>query len=63
MAKCKYVEWEVGTIVKKKSGKAFPDGSKTATITGQCFNYDSGRVAFTFDEFQAPVDCGIVELA
>ena len=56
------LDWEVGTIVKKKSRKPFPNGSKTATIIGQCYNPYSGHVAFTFAEFDSPVDCGIVEL-
>ncbi len=46
----------------KKSGKPFPNGSKTATIIGQCHNPDSGRVAFTFDEFESCIDCGIVKV-
>lgn len=53
--------WDFGTVVVKKSKKPFPHGEKTATITGQCFNPHSGRVAFTFSEFDSPIDCGIVE--
>lgn len=54
--------WEVSSIVKKKSNKPFPNGSKTATIKGQCHNPYSGHVAFFFEEFDSPVDCEIVEL-
>lgn len=55
-------EWEIGSKVKKKSGKPFPNGSKVATITGQCHNPHSGHVAFSFEEFDSPVDCTFVEL-
>ena len=56
------LQWQIDSVVKKKSGKPFPNGSKVATIIGQCHNPYSGHVAFSFEEFDSPVDCTFVEL-